>query len=706
MPTVNVDYSKVDISKLEKDQSPRESKLRESWSTTKDTPAPQAAHISKLASDTANPVSLVKTETKKIENDKRFQDIDKALSNAPKTQQWFSNPENMAQAKDDAERLGWFEGIFKNLGKSMGESLKQSTTGVAMGSLDATADSIDDFVPMGALPMQAMPASMAPIMSLELTSNIGVESDEDLAEAKDEAKTQLVMDYMQSEEAIKQMTPQDLSIVQKGIRGGFQSLVMQAPGFAASLLTKSPGPMLSMMTSQVGSESYAKARAAGKSVDQAILFSGTQAAIEFATEKIPATAMVKMMGPGWKKELSRFAAGEILGEQVATIAQSINEYAHGLDDEMAKAKTLEDVARIQAERQAVTLISTIVSGGTQAGVVSGIGAIAEKRAASETDQARLDEIAENAGKVSLKSMNPEAMRDVIRQQSDGQVVYLDPIAATEYFQGDNVTEEDLQKDSVKLIVDDIPKALDEGRDIEIPMSAYTTDIAGTSMDDSLRSSMRINPTIPTPDDINNHNLEQEFQDALNESEEVRSSEQEVFDDVKQQLTEVGFRPEIADQNAFVIEAFFRTQSQRVGVTPKELYDNYGLQIQNETQEIIKGGNVFSQLESQIESAREGQDNEMSTILENAGIDIAQANEDIISQLGDTSGNEIFFRRQEPEEVTISDPLEGGDQSWRDTDVQATLEDGTTETVKAGVAFDAINARKKSAQQILDCIRAS
>ena len=180
----------------------------------------------------------------------------------------------------------------------------------------------------------------------------------------------------------------EMGIVQKGVRGAVVSTAQMAPGIALSILTKNPTIALSAAGIQTGTDSYGNAISAGKSHEDAIKYASVDAAIEVGTELMPVGKLVDIFGSknvsDLRKNLAGYVLGEVPGEQIATAAQSANAYLNGLDNELANAKTPLEIAKIQGERQVVTLISTLLTTGSLAGTTKAVEVTAkalDKRAA-------------------------------------------------------------------------------------------------------------------------------------------------------------------------------------------------------------------------------------------------------------------------------------------------------------------------------------
>ena len=266
------------------------------------------------------------------------------------------------------------ERLIKGLGTQIAEGAKQGLGGVSQAAVDALPNSIDQLPPG---------LSYEDVYRLggvrEYYAQVyGITSNEQLKQIKAQATQKITARRKASEARTAEATPEDLTLLESGLRGSAESIARNLPGIAASIATGNPIPALASAGLQTGAESYGQARAEGVTPAKAARFAGIDATIEIATELLPTKWLLGAVGAnslsGVKKELLKFAAGETTGEQLATLGQSINAYANDLDQELAQAQTLGEKAEIQGRRQALTAIATLVSSGTFAG---GVGAAAK-----------------------------------------------------------------------------------------------------------------------------------------------------------------------------------------------------------------------------------------------------------------------------------------------------------------------------------------
>jgi len=196
----------------------------------------------------------------------------------------------------------------------------------------------------------------------------------------------------QSDERVKAATPQELNMLEQGVRSAVESLAVSAPGLAASLAIKSPYPAVAAAGLQTKFGSYGQARQEGLAPKQAELYANVDGALEAATEFLPTEFLMKSFGAnslkGVRKELVKFALGEGAGEQIATATQSLNAYLNGLDEELNKAETWQEKAEIQGKRQVITALATIVTGGVFAGGATAVGKYQERAAAKGAEEDR------------------------------------------------------------------------------------------------------------------------------------------------------------------------------------------------------------------------------------------------------------------------------------------------------------------------------
>lgn len=317
-------------------------------------------------------------------------DVDRMLSPAQRAEAAKpTTPPPVETKPEEAPEEGrsWYglskKGLTEGFGTQLAEGAKQGVGGVRQAAIDALPDSIDQLPP--GLTYEEVDRVGGVRAYWEQV--YGIKSNEQLKAIKQQATSRLKEERKASEARVAAATPEDLTLLETGIRGGAESIVRNLPGIAASIATRNPLPALTSAGLQTGTEAYGEARAEGLTPGQASRYAGIDAAIEVGTELLPTKFLLGAFGAksldGVKGQLLKFAAGEMTGEQIATATQSLNAYLNDLDQELEAAKTPGEKLEIQAKRQALTGIATIVSGGTFAAGAAAAGAVAERRARDE-----------------------------------------------------------------------------------------------------------------------------------------------------------------------------------------------------------------------------------------------------------------------------------------------------------------------------------
>lgn len=280
--------------------------------------------------------------------------------------------------KAPPEEPGFFSGVTENLGSEIALATEKSYRGIGAGLASdlGTAPEPDPLSLPGRYTMGPAAAyNLAQDAVREIISRTPLG-----AQLREDAQSQIAR-AREIDREVASVRPENLSVMQEGVRSGVVSFAQNLPTMVAALATRSPTVATTGASALVAGDSYATARAEGLDHSQAANYAGVDAVIEAATEVLPNMVLVRALGgKGGEgrqeiaKTLRDFALTEIPGEQLATFFQSLNAYSNGLDPELEQAIDEGDYGRageIQAERQLITSIATIVGGGAQLGVTAG-----------------------------------------------------------------------------------------------------------------------------------------------------------------------------------------------------------------------------------------------------------------------------------------------------------------------------------------------
>lgn len=510
--------------------------------------------------------------------------------------------------------LEGIEETFRGLGRSIGIGFDIQQRGLIQAGSEAMPTKIDELIPMGAFPI-GMEFEAAEL-SRQFASNLGIETDQQLAEAKQQASDRLIGEVQQLQAERQALTPDDLNIVQEGIRAGIESIANMAPGLALTIASGGrAAPLLTTIGAQTFAGSYGESRAEGLTVEEARWYASIDAAIEVGTEILPTGTLERIFtgeAKGLKKEALRFVIQEMGTEQLATALQTVNSYMFGLDKELEAAQSAEEIISIQLRRQAVTAVATVVAGGAQITAASAFNKTVEKLSQTETqnesqgqiEQNTIDRLNADAARSKLKERDTETFKQFVRD-ADGENnthVFIDGPQASLFLQ--SKTRQEIESDpSLKTLDNALRESRQTGADVSIPVDEFMGEIAGTEAFTQLREHMTLSTETVSPFRQEQHRAEtQDYVQSLlaeateNASEYVEA--QEIYTTVRDQLIDTGtVNATNASIMAQVVPAWATAQARRTGRTVQEVYESAGLVIEGpQTGEMarLEGEQVLTQ----------------------------------------------------------------------------------------------------------------
>lgn len=598
------DFSAVDLDREEDDQG--KDLVQSNFSEAVKVNADQHAEQLQLSKDTGTPAFAVDETTKQKFNFDAV-DFDNISKRSPKTTKFLSNFDNSVVAQDDVDVLQSLEDIFdfsktfQNIGKTAGIGFDIQGKGLLLQGTDRAPDRIHDLIPFDMMPPGVMSPGEAQLMSEDMAKNLGVETDEQLVQLKEESTNKLITEIRALQEERGELSPKDLNLLEEGVRGGVDSLINMAPGFGLMLASGGrAAPLLTTMGIQTFGASYADGRAEGLEVNEATWFAGIDAAIEVGTEMLPTGTLEKILtgkSGGMKKAALKFMVQEMGTEQLATIGQSLNSYAFGLDEEMKQAIDAGDYTEavmIQGRRQAVTAIATVVAGGAQATAVTsirkGIESLTQdtqaKQSRGEAEQNKIDIINEKSTESKLRERDKESFKQFV-EEADGDNntnVFIDGAQASLYMQ--QFTPEEIAADpALSTLSEQVAEASSLGGDVQIPVAEFATEFAGTEHFDALRDTMTLSGETVAPFRQEQVKQEQEAYVAkLMELAQQNTSSyveaQEIAEAVYTGLVDTGaYAPDKARAMADFVPMYFNAKAEREGITVAQAYESYGFTVE-------------------------------------------------------------------------------------------------------------------------------
>ena len=592
-------------------QQDREAKLRESMQNSVDKQPDAEVKIQGLAKNYGMPPEAVRMDTPTVENRAKFDAIDyTALAREnPATSNFLSDRNNAAIAHDDTGNLSAFEtalGTLKDIGGAFVSGITQFNEGF-YGTAQAVTESTSDLVTRPAAQLFGFDDPLKPVS--DTFSRYRKES---------QAYT-------------KSLLPQTQNVYAQGAYSGLQSLAqysialpaafMAAPEVAAAFIT-------SLLSGSVGGQSYGQARDKGLDVPQSLTYATSQAAIEFATEKLPVGKLIGDVATGtpFLKALVKNMALEIPGEQIATVLQDLNDWAV-LNPEKPFSVYLAE--RPNAALQ--TAIATVVGSGGATVTTYGANAAMERvtrreRQAqqAEANAAALTRLNDIALASNLRKRDPDAFTTFINQATENapvQNVYIDARTL-----GDVLSQSGVPLDQVIAAVPSLAEQMVESGafngDVRIPIGEFGSGIAGTDLAPALIPHLKTDPNGMSQFEARNF-MQSQAQDFQSEVEKTLTERQDddafkqslevVKADVAQQLAQTGrFTKDVNEAYATLVSNFYAVQAAKLGITPEQFAQQYPVKIQaistdgtELNQDARAAPTFYSALNSAVEGMQQG-----------------------------------------------------------------------------------------------------
>ncbi|MDG9966927.1 hypothetical protein N7638_02675 [Achromobacter mucicolens] len=530
------------------------------------------AELRQVAARTGIPIDSVRRHPEEVKREAALTsfDFERLARDYPTTAAYLSGVENARIAHDDVDNMGVIEkGLrgLSNLGNAAASAFPQAGGAlwrVGQAAAENIAPLLDPLA--GTLlpenPLRRIAAGMA-----------------GLGRA--------------GEASAKDLMPQATGNIEAGVYSGVQSLVTMGLTLPASIVTGNPAPTLYGMSAITGGQGYGQAREAGLDPYRALMFGTSQAAIEYATERIPVGRFLHDMKAGtplWNM-LMRQVSAEIPGEQVATALQDLNEWAV-----LNPEKPFSDYLAARPDAAAQTLVATIVASGGAVGTAQ-LANVAADRLAGRTAQAEraqldgqvLAELDATAAASKLRARSPQDFQAFIKEaMGDGPV------------QDVYIRAEDLAQSGVDVaqlaqvspaVAAQYEQALATGGDVRIPVDEYATRVAGTDLSQSMLPFLKTDPAGMTQAEAQEflqnrgEQLRAEVEKVMAEREgdtPFKESKDLVEAELMAQLEQAArFTPDVNRAYAGMMSNFYAVQAARLGVTPQEMFQRYPVQIRAE-----------------------------------------------------------------------------------------------------------------------------
>jgi uncharacterized protein YutE (UPF0331/DUF86 family) len=572
---------------LQEDKAAKDEAFRYTTRSNIDANPDKAAEEKKQAQFLGTPEAFVRDNPEDAARAAKLKTINENTQSAPVLRQQYTDADFARLAHDDSGVLSSIEKGFNYLFSKggtglvydMGAGVVDLNAGLA-GLFRAGAETTQKGIGLVAKVADPLAGTILPENPLRrLESGVG-----NIAGFfADEARA--------SKEVSKRLSPPDDTILGGGFSSGVKSLTQNVMGLPLAFLPGGQAAYLSLLTGNVGGQSFQDAREKGLSVGQALTYGASQAAIEYATERLPIGVLVKdlKVGSPFYQTVLRQMALEIPREQAATVLQDLNEWAV-LNPEKPFSSYIDERPSAAAQ----TLIATVVGVGGTVTLGKGIEKVmvdAQQHEANvkqaETQKQFVEAVLTSAEESKTLARAPEVFQQFIESTTDGtpsQDLYISAQTL-------------MQSGSAEQIMEILPSVKDQLMDammsdgfVRIPTAEYVTAMAGNELNQKLIDNIKLDPNGYTFAES------QEFQKTFNqemtnklEMMMVEKAGDESFkasrDVVREQFladlnTANRFTAEANQAYASMLASYYAVQAARTGMTTEQFVQKYQLEVVN------------------------------------------------------------------------------------------------------------------------------
>lgn len=215
---------------------------------------------------------------------------------------------------------------------------------------------------------------------------------------------------------------------------------------------------------------------------------------------------------------------------------------------------------------------------------------AAKADIATTDAANLTNLVGTAATSKLRTRDPEAFSDFVKQASDGgpiQNVYVDGAVLANALNQSGISGDELAQ-KLPDVAEQLQTAMQTNGQVSIPVEDFATHFADPKLAEALIPHLRTDPEGMTQTEAQEFyqshadQFKAQAQDVFNEDEmqtDHQLSAQTVGDNVRNQLdTANRFPTETNDAYSKLVQSFYSTTAGRIGMSPAEMFAKYPLRI--------------------------------------------------------------------------------------------------------------------------------
>lgn len=592
---------------LDQQEEMRKRAIQVSATSAIDVQPERRAESIKLAKQYGLDPELVERNFETVQRKAKLESVEpeKLTAEHRRLSDWLSDPNNMALASDELDKLKDLsetineQGDFEKLYLALGSGFARINSSVAK----IPAMGVDLYTQYAVNPM-ARALGYAEVGPNEALRNNAVTNFFDSAAEGYAAQVPEL-----SDKVIESALAGDFKKSSRALAFQVAANFPQMALTIGSTMAGAPGVGLAAMGGMSAASEYDEAL--DKGVDQGAAMANAVIAgsAEAAFERMGTIAILKKWEASIGAKLGKDTARKIMADagkllSVSAIQEGLEEAGTSVVQDASKIATgvNPDIGRMEMVSNAANafVLGGAMGGGMVApsGFAMGAQRSLEMRRAQEL-QDFYTALGDKTNELKLKKRLPEASQKLIENLTkDGPVenIFVDPKDMQTYFQSKNM--DPLEAATLYGFSKEYQEAVETGTDVKIPLAKWTTTMAETEHFQGLKDDVRF-----SPDGLSvreNQKIEKQLKADLKliasqeEDSEVGKPEAEltpdqkrirsaraVKDNVKQQLLALNsplYGPNEAEQVALLYAKRANVMGLRSGHDPLELFNRYGLKI--------------------------------------------------------------------------------------------------------------------------------
>lgn len=534
----------------------------------------QVARQKRVASLLGQPLAAVQAMPEFSERAAKVKAVEHATVDTPTLRQKFTEADFAALAHDDADNLGTMERVLRTIGTSLRSvarfpaDLASATYGTLEGGVKAVAPVADGLLPIN--PLRQLGAGL-----------------EDWRKKSTHAG-----DLIQGE------LPKDMGYLERNLYGASRSFGNQAPGLAASILTRNPAYALGSMGLLSGGNTITERLDKGASPWQALVHGGVDAGYEVLFERYGVNKLLGDVaaGSGFGKMLLGQIVREVPSEMATTLGQQFNAWALEKPEQSLK-QFVDELGQAEQDTVVQTIMQTVMTAGLGRGM----------RYLAERDQARvenaeqgaraLEQLQQLAAANKVLQRDPEALENFINEAAaDGAThVFIGAEALAQSGLAEQVAE------ASPSVAEQFAEKWQTGGDIAVPIGEYVAKIGSQSYAQQLLDHVKLEPDgfsrAEAAEHVQKHAEQQqaEVERILGEKQvddDFKASAERVKQAVLDNLNTANrFSPQVNEAYATLESAYNAVRAADMGITPEEFFVKHRLTVLAEP---LQGAQVFDQ----------------------------------------------------------------------------------------------------------------